>query len=364
MLAVDLLPVTINNEVAGESILFFTILEYLAVFSCGVMGGIAAIQKNYNLFAILTAGFLTALGGGVMRDIMMGIFPPAGISNKGYVITAIVAALIVAMMYTTVKKHLQLLPVFDALGVGLFAVDGSAKALTYHMSGMTAVLLGVVTALGGSLVRDILLNEVPMIIQDRHWYAFLAVFGAGATVGIWRLTQRGYISFALEMFLDIVVVICIVLLRMASLYFNLLLPGASQRDLRETIRSGALKVHKLRNRSLHKHVQVPPSAAAHGTISTLHGTTSSIHSAPLGEHRMTPPTAHGIVPPGGAHTVIPVAVAQKAAALQMAQKKRYRNPQLSKIKKNPPSRPMSPSSETGRPLNSMPLKKESAINGN
>lgn len=340
MLAVDLLPVTITNEVAGESILFFTVLEYLAVFSCGVMGGIAAIQKNYNLFAILTAGFLTALGGGVIRDIMMGIFPPAGISNKGYVITAIVAAIIVAMMYTTVKKHLQLLPVFDALGVGLFAVDGSAKALTYHMSGMTAILLGIVTALGGSLVRDILLNEVPMIIEDRHWYAFLAVLGAGATVGIWRLTQRGYISFVLEMFLDVVVVVCIVLLRMASLYFNLLLPGASQRDLGETIRNGALKVHKLRNRSFHKHMQ-SPLPTSHIPASHSHG------SVPLNEHKVMSPDVH---------KVMPIALAQKIATLQATKKKRYRNPQLSKIRKNPSVRPVNSSSGDVRPLNSAPLK--------
>lgn len=158
-------------EVALESNAFFMGIEYLAIFCCGLMGGLCAVRKNYDLFAMLITAWLTALGGGIIRDVMLGAFPTVGISDKGFVITALVSGLAVAVIHPEVDKLKWPMLTIDALALALFAVNGTSKAMIYGMSGMTSVFMGMFTALGGGLVRDMLLNDVPMVIRDKHWYA-------------------------------------------------------------------------------------------------------------------------------------------------------------------------------------------------
>ena len=153
---------------ALESNAFFMGIEYLAVFCSGLMGGLCAVRKNYDLFAMLITAWLTALGGGIIRDVMLGSLPPVGISDRGFVLTALVSGLAIAVIHPEVDKLKWSMLTIDALAVGLFAVNGTSKALDLGTSGMTAVFMGMFTALGGGLVRDMLLNDVPMIIRDKH----------------------------------------------------------------------------------------------------------------------------------------------------------------------------------------------------
>ena len=150
-------------EVALESNGFFIGIEYLATFCCGMVGGLAAVRKGYDIFAILVTTWLTALGGGIIRDVLLGALPPAGVSDKGLVITALLAAVAVAIIYPEVDKLKWSMLSLDALALGLYAVNGTSKAMMYHMYGTTAVLLGMLTALGGVLIRDMLINDVPMV---------------------------------------------------------------------------------------------------------------------------------------------------------------------------------------------------------
>ena len=159
------------EELALESNAFFMGIEYLAVFCSGLMGGLCAVRKNYDLFAMLITAWLTALGGGIIRDVMLGSLPPVGISDRGFVLTALVSGLAIAVIHPEVDKLRWSMLTIDALAVGLFAVNGTSKALDLGTSGMTAVFMGMFTALGGGLVRDMLLNDVPMIIRDKHLYA-------------------------------------------------------------------------------------------------------------------------------------------------------------------------------------------------
>lgn len=91
-------------EVALESNGFFIGIEYLATFCCGMVGGLAAVRKGYDIFAILVTTWLTALGGGIIRDVLLGALPPAGVSDKGLVITALLAAVAVAIIYPEVDN--------------------------------------------------------------------------------------------------------------------------------------------------------------------------------------------------------------------------------------------------------------------
>ncbi len=169
-------------------------VEYLAIFSCGMAGGLAAIRKGYDVFTIIITAWLTALGGGMIRDILLGAVPPVCISDRVSVITALLAGCTVAVIHPEVDKLKWSMLTIDALALGLFAVNGTSKGLVYNTSGMTAVFLGTFTAMGGGMIRDILLNEVPMVIRDRHWYIVPAVIGSMLTVPVWRWHARGFIN--------------------------------------------------------------------------------------------------------------------------------------------------------------------------
>lgn len=195
-------------QVALENNIVFVVIEYLAILCWGLSGGLAAIRKGYDIFTIMLCGWLTALGGGLVRDVMLGALPPVGITDKGYVLTTLFSGIIVVVAHPEITKLKWTMTVIDALGLGLFAVSGTAKALAYGSSGMTAVFLGMFTALAGGLIRDIFIGDVPMIIRDKHLYAVPSFIGCILTV---------------------LIVIIVVALRLLSVGFNVTLPGAVER---------------------------------------------------------------------------------------------------------------------------------------
>ncbi len=213
-------------EVALESNEFLMGVEYLATFCCGMVGGLAAVRKGYDIFAILVTTWLTALGGGIIRDVLLGVVPPVGVSDKGLVITALLAAVTVAVIHPEVNKLKWSMLALDALALGLYAVNGTSKAMMYHMSGTTAVFLGMFTALGGGLIRDMLINEVPMVIRDKHWYAVPSIVGCVLTVLVCKGVDAGVVSFAAEVMLDVLIVVLMVAMRLLSVIFDIQLPGA------------------------------------------------------------------------------------------------------------------------------------------
>ncbi|MBW3081701.1 trimeric intracellular cation channel family protein [Bifidobacterium saguinibicoloris] len=204
------------------------LVEYVAVFCCGLVGGLAAVHKEYDLFAILVTAWLTALGGGVLRDVLLEV-PPVGITDKWSVVTALVSGVAIAVLHLEVDKLKWSMLTLDALALGLFAVIGTSKAMYLGSSGMTSVFLGMATALGGGLVRDMLLNDVPMIIRDKHWYAVPSALGCVLTVFVCKGRIAGLLDAEQEIALDIVIIALIVGLRLASVIFNIKFPGAVER---------------------------------------------------------------------------------------------------------------------------------------
>ena len=182
-------------EVALQSTPFFQGVEYLAIFCCGLVGGLAAIRKQYDVFAIIITAWLTALGGGIIRDILLGAVPPVGISDKGSVLTALIAGCVVAVIHVEVGRLRRTMLILDALALGLFAVNGTSKALMYNTSGLTAVFLGTFTAMGGGLIRDILLNEEPLFFR-KDIYATACLAGGVAYGLVALVSPNGYLPSA------------------------------------------------------------------------------------------------------------------------------------------------------------------------
>lgn len=196
----------------------------------GIIGGLAAIRKGYDIFTIMLCGWLTALGGGLVRDVMLGALPPVGITDKGYVLTTLFSGIIVVVAHPEITKLKWTMTVIDALGLGLFAVSGTAKALAYGSSGMDSRIPWHVHSTGrlASFVITFI-GDVPMIIRDKHLYAVPSFIGCILTVLVWRGVSYGWFDMRSEMLLDVLIVIIVVALRLLSVGFNVTLPGAVER---------------------------------------------------------------------------------------------------------------------------------------
>lgn len=142
-----------------------------------LQGAFAAMAGHLDLFGVMVLAFVTALGGGVIRDILMGALPPSALHGWSYPATAFTAALLAFVIGPHVVIPRELLLTLDAAGLALFAVAGTEKALDARVHPFSAVLLGTITAVGGGTIRDLFLARVPSILRV-DVYATAALFGA------------------------------------------------------------------------------------------------------------------------------------------------------------------------------------------
>ncbi len=155
----------------------FTVLDLAGTFAFALSGAVAARERGLDWFGILVIAFTVACGGGVLRDLCIGAIPPAGLADWRYLATAVGAAVLTMASYNLVERLAHPVVLFDTLGLGLFAVTGAQKALLSGANGEVAVLMGMVTGVGGGVARDVLLNRVPVILR-REIYASAALVGA------------------------------------------------------------------------------------------------------------------------------------------------------------------------------------------
>lgn len=154
-------------------------LDIAGIFVFAISGGLLAVRKNFDVFGIAVLAEATALGGGIIRDVIIGAVPPAAFTDLGYFLTPLVAAVCVIFLHPQVERINGAVNVFDAAGLGLFCVAGTTKAYAYGLGLTSSVVLGLVTAAGGGVLRDILANEVPSLLRwDRDLYAVPAIIGA------------------------------------------------------------------------------------------------------------------------------------------------------------------------------------------
>ena len=159
----------------------YTFIDLAGTFAFAISGAVAAKQKGLDIFGILVVAFTVACGGGIMRDVFTGAIPPAGLSDWRYLFVSVIAAIITMSLDSFLKLFNRPVLLFDALGLSLFAVSGAEKALALNHNNEVAVLLGMITAVGGGVIRDIFLNRIPVIFQ-KEIYASAALLGGGVVV--------------------------------------------------------------------------------------------------------------------------------------------------------------------------------------
>ena len=157
------------------------VLDLLGTFVFALSGAVSGVKHRLDIFGVLVLSFTAANVGGITRDVLIGAVPPPGIADWRYVVTALAAGLFTFYAGRTVERLWNSVLLFDAMGLGLFAVTGASKALAFHLAPLTAILLGVLTGVGGGVARDILVSEVPAVLRA-DLYAVCALLGAAVVV--------------------------------------------------------------------------------------------------------------------------------------------------------------------------------------
>ena len=157
------------------------VLDLCGTFVFALSGAMAGIKHRFDLFGVLVLSFAAANSGGIMRDVLIGAVPPPGIADWRYIAVPILAGLATFHSAATVDRVKSSVQIFDAGGLALFAVAGATKAIAFHLGPVTAVLLGMLTGIGGGMVRDVLSAEAPSVLRG-DVYAVAALAGAAVVV--------------------------------------------------------------------------------------------------------------------------------------------------------------------------------------
>jgi uncharacterized membrane protein YeiH len=177
-------PLDAGTPVAGNAVVMEQlpyVLDLAGSFVFALSGAMAGVRRKLDLFGVLVLSFVAASTGGIIRDLLIGAVPPGAINDWRYLGVSLAAGLITFCFPSAILQRWNPVLLFDAAGLALFAVSGAQKALAHGLDPVMAILLGMVTGIGGGMARDILLAEIPTVLRS-DFYAVAALLGAAIVV--------------------------------------------------------------------------------------------------------------------------------------------------------------------------------------
>ncbi len=154
-----------------------TVLDLVGLFVFALSGASAAVAKKLDVFGVVVLGLVAATGGGALRDVLLGATPPLVLVDWRYLVVPSVAAVLTFYFHPQLAKLRRVVMLSDAAGLGLFVVAGTGKALEAGVAPLGACVVGMLTGIGGGVLRDVLLGEIPVVLR-REIYAVAALLGA------------------------------------------------------------------------------------------------------------------------------------------------------------------------------------------
>ena len=198
---------------------FLNIIDILGTFAFAVSGAFSAMERKLDPFGTLIISFVTAIGGGTIRDMLVGNFPVNWLQNDSSILI-IFSAAIATMLFGTYLKQLNTsLFLFDALGLGLFTIIGLEIGLKHNFSAGICIALGTISACFGGVLRDVLLNKVPLIFR-KEIYALACIIGGAIYYFLHQTNMNGDLS-------KIICILLIFAIRVVAFRFKLSLPRIS-----------------------------------------------------------------------------------------------------------------------------------------
>ena len=195
---------------------FLQVIDILGTATFAISGASSAIQKRLDVFGVLVIAFATAIGVGTLRDLLIGETPVAWLKNETTVLV-IIFSVAATLLFDFLKKFSKTLFLFDSLGLGLFTIAGIEKGIDAALSPGICIALGTITACFGGVIRDVLLNNVPIIFRKE-------IYASACIVGGVIYFMLHYFSFN-ETIAQLVCMGCIVCIRVLAVSYHLSLPA-------------------------------------------------------------------------------------------------------------------------------------------
>ncbi|TWP36941.1 trimeric intracellular cation channel family protein [Leekyejoonella antrihumi] len=192
------------------------VLDLAGVFIFALSGGLVAVSKRLDVVGVIVLAWVAGLGGGVIRDVLIGAVPPDGVTDWRVMSAACVAGVLTFFLHPRLAEISRFVRVLDAGGLSLFAVAGALKALAFAAPPIACVVVGVITAVGGGLMRDVIVGRIPEVLR-RELYAVPALLGAVIVVA------AAHWHHLTPLVLWLAVAVCFVV-RMTAVMFDLNAP--------------------------------------------------------------------------------------------------------------------------------------------
>ncbi|MEM0961857.1 MAG: trimeric intracellular cation channel family protein [Bacteroidota bacterium] len=170
-------------------------LDLAGTFVFALSGAFKAVRLELDWLGIGVLAALTGIGGGIVRDVLLGATPPASLQDEAYILVCLAGAAAVVVAAPSVAARWNRVMLADAVGLGLFAALGAAKGLAFGLGPFGVLLTGTLTAVGGGVVRDVLVGEVPAVLH-KGFYATAAILGSAVLLGLDLLELHGTIQLA------------------------------------------------------------------------------------------------------------------------------------------------------------------------
>lgn len=197
--------------------MFYLTIDILGTIAFAISGVLVAMDKKLDLFGVLIVAFVTAIGGGTLRDFLIGNTPVAWMQDSVYMIT-IVITVIVAILFVKQLKYLRKsLFLFDTIGIGLYTLIGIEKGLEAGLLPVMCIALGTITASFGGVIRDILCNEIPVIFR-KEIYATACILGGASYFLLEMLPLASNYAF-------VIAIVIVIILRLLAVRFDIRLPN-------------------------------------------------------------------------------------------------------------------------------------------
>ena len=164
---------------------FAVALDLVGTFVFALSGAVAGVKHRFDVFGLMVLAFVTGNAGGITRDVLIGAVPPAALIRLEYLWISLLAALVVFLWSRRINVQGKLILVLDAAGLAVFAVTGTQKALAAGLNPVMAALLGMLTGIGGGMIRDVLVNQIPFVLQSDLYAVAALAAGAAVVTGYW-----------------------------------------------------------------------------------------------------------------------------------------------------------------------------------
>ena len=196
--------------------MFFQVIDILGTFAFAISGVLVALNKKMDPFGVLIIAFVTAVGGGTLRDVMIGINPVSWMTNMTYVYVIFGATVFAILLRSKINYLRTSLFLFDTIGIGLYTVVGIEKGLIAGLHPIICIALGTMTACFGGVIRDILCNEIPVIFR-KEVYATACILG-----GLTYILLRKFMADINLIF--VIAIIVVIVIALVAVKFKISLP--------------------------------------------------------------------------------------------------------------------------------------------